>query len=172
MDTGLGRDGYSLIGQGKISEIVGAKPNQRREIFEEASGISKFRYRKEEAERSLVKADDNLLRLRDILAGLEERVGPLLEQSEKAKKFLELSDEKKTLEISLWMRRLHYLKSQLAEQNSTISVYQSEYDALDEDYNKAEERMGSISEEIRGIDLAVESRRNSVSQNKESIGEM
>ena len=172
MDTGLGRDGYSLIGQGKISEIVGAKPNQRREIFEEASGISKFRYRKEEAERSLVKADDNLLRLRDILAGLEERVGPLLEQSEKAKKFLELSDEKKTLEISLWMRRLHYLKSQLAEQNSTISVYQSEYDTLDEDYNKAEERMGSISEEIRGIDLAVESRRSSVSQNKESIGEM
>lgn len=172
MDTGLGRDGYSLIGQGKISEIVGAKPNQRREIFEEASGISKFRYRKEEAERSLVKADDNLLRLRDILAGLEERVGPLLEQSEKAKKFIELSDEKKTLEISLWMRRLHYLKSQLAEQNSTISVYQSEYDTLDEDYNKAEERMGSISEEIRGIDLAVESRRSSVSQNKESIGEM
>ena len=90
MDTGLGRDGYSLIGQGKISEIVGAKPNQRREIFEEASGISKFRYRKEEAERSLVKADDNLLRLRDILAGLEERVGPLLEQSEKAKKFLDI----------------------------------------------------------------------------------
>ena len=172
MDTGLGRDGYSLIGQGKISEIVGAKPNQRREIFEEASGISKFRYRKEEAERSLGKADDNLLRLRDILAGLEERVGPLLEQSEKAKKFIELSDEKKTLEISLWMRRLHYLKAQLAEQNGTISAYQAEYDSLDDEYNKAEERMGAISEEIRGIDAAVEQRRISVSQNKDAVGKM
>lgn len=71
MDTGLGRDGYSLIGQGKISEIVGSKPTQRREIFEEASGISKFRYRKEEAERSLEKADENLLRLRDNLSALK-----------------------------------------------------------------------------------------------------
>ena len=99
MDTGLGRDGYSMIGQGKIDSIVAAKSEERREIFEEASGISKFRYRKEEAEKSLSKADDNLLRLRDNLSALEERVGPLLEQSEKAKKFLELSEEKKSLEI-------------------------------------------------------------------------
>ena len=168
MDTGLGRDGYSLIGQGKISEIVGAKPNQRREIFEEASGISKFRYRKEEAERSLSKADENLLRLRDILGGLEERVGPLLEQAEKAKKFIEYSDEKKTLEVSLWMRRLRYLKGQLSEQNGTIAVFQSEYDTLDGDYNRAEERMTSISEDIRGVDFSIEEKRRLVSDNKEA----
>jgi chromosome segregation protein len=95
MDTGLGRDGYSLIGQGKIAEIIGAKSTQRREIFEEAAGISKYRYRKEDAERSLVQADENLLRLRDNLSALEERVGPLREQSDKAKKFLELAEEKK-----------------------------------------------------------------------------
>ncbi len=172
MDTGLGRDGYSLIGQGKISEIVGARPNQRREIFEEASGISKFRYRKEEAERSLEKADDNLLRLRDILGTLEERVGPLLEQSEKAKKFIELSDEKKSLEISLWMRRLHYLKAQLAEQNGSIAVRQAEYDTLDDEYNRAEERMGAISEEIRGTDISVEQHRGEVNANKDSISQM
>ena len=172
MDTGMGRDGYSLIGQGKISEIVGARPNQRREIFEEASGISKFRYRKEEAERSLAKADDNLLRLRDILGELEGRVAPLLEQSEKAKKFIELSDEKKTLEISLWMRRLHHLKSQLAEQNGVISVKQAEYDSLDSDYNKAEENMSAIESEIHKTDFAIDEHRDAISKNKDFAGDM
>ena len=76
MDTGLGRDGYSIIGQGKIDSIVSAKSEDRREIFEEAAGISRFRYRKEEAERRLEKAEENLIRLHDILNELEERVGP------------------------------------------------------------------------------------------------
>ena len=87
MDTGLGKDGYSIIGQGKIAEIVGAKSNERREIFEEAAGITKFRYRKNESEKRLKQAEENLIRLRDILAELEARVEPLRIQSEKAKKF-------------------------------------------------------------------------------------
>ncbi len=172
MDTGLGRDGYSLIGQGKISEIVGAKPNQRREIFEEAAGISKFRYRKEEAERSLAKADDNLLRLRDNLAALEERVGPLLEQSEKAKKFLEYAEEKKSLEISVWLRSLNRLKAQLAEQNSSLGVYQSEYDALDNEYNEAENRINALYEQIRDLDNSVEQKRQLISENETALGEL
>lgn len=172
MDTGLGKDGYSIIGQGKIAEIVGAKPNQRREIFEEAAGISKFRYRKEEAEKSLSKADENLLRLRDNLSALEERVGPLLEQSEKAKKFLEYAEEKKSLEISVWMRSLRRLKSQLAEQNSTIGVYQSEYDALDADYNEAENRINALYEQIRDIDSVVEEKREKISENENTLGEL
>ena len=172
MDTGLGKDGYSLIGQGKIAEIVGAKPTQRREIFEEAAGISKFRYRKEEAEKSLAKADDNLLRLRDNLSALEERVGPLLEQSEKAKKFLEYADEKKSLEISVWMRSLRRLKSQLAEQNSTIGIYQSEYDTLDTDYNQAEERINALYEQIRDLDTTVEEKREKISENEAALGEL
>ncbi len=172
MDTGLGRDGYSLIGQGKIAEIVGAKPAQRREIFEEAAGISKFRYRKEEAERSLSKADDNLLRLRDNLAALEERVGPLLEQSEKAKKFLEYATEKKSLEISVWMRSLNRLKSQLAEQNSSLGVYQNEYDSLDNEYNEAENRINALYEQIRDLDAVVEEKRNRISENETALGEL
>ena len=172
MDTGLGRDGYSLIGQGKISEIVSAKPNQRREIFEEASGISKFRYRKDEAEKSLSKADENLLRLRDNLSALEERVGPLLEQSEKAKKFLELSEEKKSLEISVWMRTLRRLKSQLAEQSTTIGIYQSEYDTLDADYNEAENRINALYEQIRDLDSTVEAKREKISENESALGEL
>ena len=172
MDTGLGRDGYSLIGQGKISEIVGAKPGQRREIFEEAAGISKFRYRKEEAEHSLSRADENLLRLRDNLSSLEERVGPLLEQSEKAKKFLEYAEEKKSLEISVWMRSLRRLKAQLAEQNSSIGVYQGEYDSLDNEYNQAENRINSLYEQIRDVDFAVEEKRSSISGNEAAVSEL
>ena len=84
MDTGLGRDGYSMVGQGKIDNIISTKSDERRDIFEEASGISKYRYRKTEAERKLTAAEDNLLRLKDILDELESRVGPLEEQSTKA----------------------------------------------------------------------------------------
>ena len=103
MDTGLGRDGYSMIGQGRISEILSSKSEDRRQIFEEAAGISKFRYRKTESERKLAAAEENLVRLRDIIGELEARVGPLKEQSEKAKKYLTLRDEKKGLEINLWL---------------------------------------------------------------------
>ena len=166
MDTGLGRDGYSLIGQGKIAEIVGSNPVKRRSIFEEAAGISKFRYRKEEAENSLARADENLLRLRDNLSSLEERVGPLLEQSEKAKKYLEYYDEKKSLEISICMRTLQKLKAQLAEQNSSIGVYQGEYDSLDGEYSAAEERINALAEQIYGLEAAVEEKRGGISENE------
>ena len=91
LDTGIGRDGYSVIGQGRIAEIVAAKSSERREIFEEACGIAKYRYRKTEAERRLAAAGENLERLRDILGELESRVGPLEKESAKAEKFLELS---------------------------------------------------------------------------------
>ena len=84
MDTGLGRDGYAIIGQGRIAEIVGAKSNERRDIFEEAAGVSKFRYRKQEAERKLSQAQDNLVRLTDITAELESRIGPLKSQDRKS----------------------------------------------------------------------------------------
>ena len=118
MDTGLGRDGYSIIGQGRIEEIVSSKPGQRREIFEEAAGISKYRYRKAEAEKKLENAYENLLRLKDIMGELEGRLEPLREQSEKAGRFLELSKEKKTLEISLWARSMEQSRAQLEKQES------------------------------------------------------
>ena len=103
LDTGIGRDGYSVIGQGRIAEIVAAKSSERREIFEEACGIAKYRYRKNEAERRLEAAEGNLERLRDILGELEKRVGPLKRDSEKAQQFLELSERRKSLEVTLWV---------------------------------------------------------------------
>lgn len=132
MDTGLGRDGYSMIGQGKIDNIISTKSDERRDIFEEASGISKYRYRKTEAERKLAAAEDNLLRLKDILDELESRVGPLAEQSKKAEKFLLLADEKKKLEIGLWLYTLNNSKDVLRAQESKIAAAQMQYKELED----------------------------------------
>ena len=112
MDTGLGRDGYSIIGQGKIADIISTKSTDRREVFEEAAGISRFRYRKEEAEKKLEKTQENLLRINDKIEELELQVGPLKEQSEKAKRYLLLRDELRVREISAWLATLDRLRAQ------------------------------------------------------------
>lgn len=111
MDTGLGREGYSIIGQGKIDEILSVKSADRREVFEEAAGISRYRHRKEEAERKLERTDENLVRINDKISELELQVEPLREQSEKAKKFLVLRDELRGLEISVWLDTLERIRT-------------------------------------------------------------
>ena len=111
MDTGLGREGYSIIGQGRIDEILSVKSTDRREMFEEAAGLSRFRHRKEEAERKLERTDENLLRINDKIDELELQVEPLREQSERAKRFLILRDELKGLEISVWLDTLERLRA-------------------------------------------------------------
>ncbi len=141
MDTGLGRDGYSIIGQGRIAEIVGAKSNERRDIFEEAAGISKFRYKKLEAERKLTSAQENLVRLTDILSELEGRVEPLRIQSEKAAKFIKLAEQKKTLEISVWVNRLDELKGKLEALDEKILVSRNEYENIENDIRREEEKI-------------------------------
>jgi len=110
LDTGMGREGYSIIGQGKIDEILSAKSGERREIFEEAAGISKFRHRKEEAERKLERTEENLVRINDKIAELELQVEPLRAQSEKAKKYLIFRDELRGLEISVWLDTLERIR--------------------------------------------------------------
>ncbi|MEE1017747.1 MAG: chromosome segregation protein SMC [Ruminococcus sp.] len=144
MDTGLGRDGYSMIGQGKIDSIVSSKSEDRREIFEEAAGISRYRYRKIDAERKLKNTEDNLLRLRDIVTELEERVGPLKKQSEKAQQFLKYSEEKRGLEIALWLISLDKSQDNLKEQDEKISIARSQY----EDAEQALAEIQSETEEI------------------------
>ena len=111
MDTGLGREGYSIIGQGKIDEILSVKSADRREVCEEAAGISRYRHRKEEAERKLAHTDENLVRVNDKIAELELQVEPLREQSERARKFLVLRDELKGLEVSVWLDTLERLRA-------------------------------------------------------------
>lgn len=128
MDTGLGKDGYSIIGQGRIADIVSSKSSERREIFEEAAGISKFRYRKVQAERKLLAAQDNILRLTDILSELESRVEPLRLQSEKAKKFLALDGEKRELEVSVWVHRLAEMKTSLDGLSQKLADLNAQYE--------------------------------------------
>ena len=110
MDTGMGREGYSIIGQGKIDEILSVKSGERREVFEEAAGISKYRHRKEESERKLQRTEENLVRINDKIAELELQVEPLRKQAETAKKYLVLRDELRVLEISVWLENLQALK--------------------------------------------------------------
>jgi len=111
MDTGLGREGYSIIGQGKIDEILSVKSEDRREVFEEAAGISRYRHRKEEAERKLERTEENLTRINDKIDELELQVEPLKVSAEKAKKFLILRDELRALEISLWLEQLERIRT-------------------------------------------------------------
>jgi len=169
MDTGLGRDGYSIIGQGKISEIVSAKPTQRREIFEEAAGISKFRYRKEEAERRLEQAEENLVRLRDILVELEDRVGTLKEQSDKAKEFLAYSEEKKSLEISLWMQNLDQLKEQLSAEEDKLYLAKNRYEALERESEERQREMDAAYLKVQSLGAEAEEKRAAVKAIEEQM---
>lgn len=141
MDTGLGADGYSMVGQGKIDSIISAKNEDRRELFEEAAGISRFRHKRKDAQRRLDQAQENLVRLLDILGELESRVGPLKAQSEKAAKFIELSDEKKNLEIGVWVNKINKFTNELREQEHKI-------DAANESYNICENELKSIENDI------------------------
>ncbi len=128
MDTGLGRDGYCIVGQGRITEIISQKSADRREIFEEAAGISKYRYRKEEAERRLDAAEENLVRLRDILAELESRVEPLRREADKAERFLALAADRRQLEISLWVASLAELMGSIAAESDKLLVARTDYE--------------------------------------------
>ncbi|MBR4304887.1 MAG: chromosome segregation protein SMC, partial [Clostridia bacterium] len=163
MDTGLGRDGYSVIGQGRIDEILSVKSVDRREIFEEASGISKFRYRKEESERKLNSCEENLNRVRDIITELEVQVEPLRVQSEKASAFLIYRDELRVLEVSVWLDSLDKLKDSLQKAKTDfdnaermLSAKQQEVDAL---YQKSD----SLSAEIGDKQRAEDEMRSSLS---------
>lgn len=171
MDTGLGRDGYSIIGQGRIADIVSTKSTDRREVFEEAAGISRFRYRKEEAERKLEKTEENLLRINDKIEELEMQVGPLKKQAETAKRYLVLRDELRVKEISVWMETLDKLHAQA----EAIAL---EYSQTTGDLEKAREELkalyassGSISERMHQKDVETEQARERLSAAESAAAE-
>lgn len=159
MDTGLGRDGYSMIGQGKIDNIVSSKSDERRDIFEEASGISRYRYRKLEAERKLALADDNMLRLKDIMIELEDRVGPLEEQSKKAEKFIELAKTKKELELGLWLNLLNQSNDLLKAQDDKITLARAHYNEVETTLHSLAEGIESGSEKFSSITVRIDEMR-------------
>lgn len=161
MDTGLGRDGYSIIGQGRIGDIIASKSEERREIFEEAAGIARFRYRKNEAERRLAAAEDNLLRLKDILQELEDRIGPLEQQAEKAKKFLEYASEKRELEIGLWLHTLESSRDNMREINSRLELARTQYDGATDKIDGLEAEIENIAQAAQLLAVQMEEIRRS-----------
>lgn len=152
MDTGLGRDGYSVIGQGRIDEVLSLKSEDRREIFEEAAGITKFRYRKEEAERRLAATEENLTRIRDVYDELERQVGPLAKQAEKARQYLLLRDELRVLEVSLWLLRLDGIRTESGKGENDLSVCTAQLDSAKERQDKLYAQSEALSARLREYD--------------------
>ncbi len=156
MDTGLGSDGYSMVGQGKIDSIISAKNEDRRELFEEAAGISRFRHKRTDAQRRLDQAQENLVRLLDILGELESRVGPLKEQSEKAAKFIELSEERKTLEIGVWLNKINKFTNDLRDQEHKIDAANASYEICSNELQSIEEEIEQVIAGIAKINTEIE----------------
>jgi len=190
MNTGVGREGYSIIGQGRIAEIISKKSEDRRSIFEEAAGISRFRYKKEEAERKLARTEENMQRAGDILRELESRVGPLERDSEKAKKYLDLYGKKKEADVSLWLYDSEKMRTDIEKlendfrlsahelEMATESVEQMEakndrlYNASVENKQKAEQIYGAIkisNNVIRELDSEYRVMTNDAEHNRESL---
>ena len=190
MDTGLGRDGYSIVGQGKIADIISSKSEERREIFEEAAGISRYRYRRNDAQRRLSQAQENLIRLKDIVTELEGRVGPLKEQSEKAQKYVVLAQEQKELQIGLWLNALEKSKTELREQDKKLSYARAQYEETEQLLTQIEtdsenirmqtqdksiqiddlrRRAAGIEEEILRIQGQIQVLENTIVHNKDTI---
>ena len=153
MDTGLGREGYSIIGQGKIDEILSVKSADRREVFEEAAGISRFRHRKEEAERKLERTDENLVRINDKIAELELQVEPLRQQSEKAKKYLVLRDELRGLEISVWLDTLERIRTNSIKLETDYQEASRQLNEVKQAQERAYAAAEAFSEQMREKDV-------------------
>ncbi len=143
-DTGIGREGYSVIGQGKIAEVLSQKDDERRSIFEEAAGISKIRYKKLEAERKLRDTEANLVRINDILSEISSRIGPLEKEAENAKQYLVLSEEKKGIEITLWLDRIEYLRARRIEVESDLAAAKIAFEAAEKEVESCDQATDRI----------------------------
>ena len=193
MDTGLGREGYAIVGQGRIDEILSVRSADRREIFEEAAGISKFRHRKEESERRLQRTQENLVRINDKISELELQVEPLREQAETARRYLLLRDEQRTLEISLWIERLEEIKTaknrlqaEYAAAKARQAEAQAQQDALyeendrfslrmqenDTDQERTRQEADALASQARDKEAEAELLRTNIRHRQNSIAEL
>ena len=171
MDTGMGREGYSIIGQGKIDEILSVRSDDRREVFEEAAGISKYRHRKEESERKLQRTEENLVRINDKITELELQVEPLRKQAETAKKYLVLRDELRTLEISVWLENLQKLKADRLKLQADFETAQADQKKAQDELNRVYAQAEECSRLLHENDCAAEEKRGRISALESAIGE-
>lgn len=171
MGTGLGRDGYSIIGQGRVSEIIGAKDTQRREIFEEAAGVSLFLHKKADAEKQLSQAEENIVRQRDLIRVDEERLPILKRQSEKAVLASELMAEKKTLEISVSVAHLNEKRATLSKLRDDLLINQSECEHYERDIKTAEDEIERLGDEKLSAQAKLERVRMSIQSENDFLAE-
>ena len=169
MDTGIGKDGYSIIGQGRIDEILSNKSEDRRHIFEEAAGIVKYRVRKEESEKKLEQTRLNLLRINDILAEIESQIDPLKMQAEKAKKYLSLREELKNIEVGLFVYNINNYKEKLEELKSSFSVLTSQKDEEDGKLSSLQEEKETVTAKIESLIKEIENTQNLGFESKTKI---
>ena len=162
LNTGIGREGYSVIGQGKIGEVISQKSDERRHIFEEAAGISKFRYRKNDAEKKLAETETNLIRLRDIVSEIEGRIGPLEKAAENAKKYLVLADRKKELEVAIWVDRIAKAAVEAEDFEKRTNSARESYELKDSELTKNEEKTNLLSEEKQAKNIETEELREEI----------
>lgn len=162
MDTGLGRDGYSMVSQGKIADMVSGKGRECREMLEEAAGISSYRYRRNDSLKKLSQAEENLIRLRDILSELEGRIGPLKHQSEKAEKFLVLAEEKKKLEIGLWLYNIDRLRDDLRKQEDNITIASGHYSEVEKELAEIERMIEECVTTTQNINIEIDEIRQNI----------
>lgn len=169
MDTGIGKDGYSVIGQGRIDEILSNNSDERRKVFEEATGIVKYRERKKEALKNIENTENNLVRVTDILNEIEGNVGTLKEQSEKAIEYLELKDEKKKIDLRLFRETIRVIDTKLNKAKEELLEIEKEIDFNKENAFKINQKIGFLNEEIKKIEEDTESSYNNISQIIEDI---
>ncbi len=170
MDTGIGRDGYSIIGQGTIDQILLGKSEERRNMLEEVAGISKFRYRKNEAERKLNATEENLVRLGDIVGELEERLPGLERQAEKARKFLAMYEEKRELEIALWLEELEQIKENARKIDEQHAIAKGQLDSLTVEVDNIEQEINQLFEENIQITTEIDTIRQQQTAWEEQLG--
>lgn len=171
-DTGIGKEGYSIIGQGQIEKILSGKPEEKRELFDEAAGIVKFKKRKATAQKKLEDEKSNLIRVNDILSELEKQVGPLEKQSEKAKIYLRKKGELKELDVNMFLLENKRISEQLTEVDGKCAIAQEEYDHTVAQYDKVKAEYDSIQETIEELEQEIEYTRNTLTNTSVMRGKL
>ena len=163
LDTGIGKEGYSIIGQGQIDKILTGKPEERRELFDEAAGIVKYKKRKAETEKKLMK---NMVRVEDILAELEIQRGPLNEEALKARKFLDLRDELRTLDINVFLNDYEEFSKKAKEIDEKIENIDVQYQEKEKDIQNTEQEYTRVEGEIKASEESIEETKNKITENE------
>ena len=171
-DTGIGKEGYSIIGQGQIDKILSGKPEERRELFDEAAGIVKFKRRKAAAQKKLEDEKQNLLRVSDILSELEKQIGPLEKQSEKAKIYLKKKEELKTLDINMFLLENTRIREQLEKVEASLEIASSDLESSNKKYEEIKEEYNQIQSTIESLEEQIEISRNSLTDTSVMRGKL